>query len=149
MRHTMLEKPIIEEEIMTLLFLFLFTIASGFASECPSLIAEGSLSTIDDSPEGGYRDQYSIFRQVSKSAYKVGQQDFQRIPIIGREFDYEYCKDAIVKLKFKGEIDGEDQFFTAFYTAEDACDGGNAGGSILNEKGALIARIDDGDFSCL
>lgn len=64
-----------------------------------------------------------------------------------KSFEQESCVDAIREREITG-ADGKP--YTAIYTFDDGCDGGNSYGLVL-EKDSLrpIATIQDGDMFCL
>lgn len=77
----------------------------------------------------------------------LSESDFNKIPLFKSDFQYLLCKNSITKISFSDLETGA--LFTAYYTNDDVCDGGNNYGSIFNADGIYIADILDGDFTCL
>jgi len=114
-----------------------------------ALITSSTLaSAVCDSGDIWELEKESKFTVVSSQRAVLTEEEFNKIPNIGQDYEdaYENCHDAIEKVELKHSITGEE--VTMYYTIEDHCDGGNSFGSILNHKGELITEIHDSGIYC-
>lgn len=131
---------------MKILFFTLFLSSSIFAASCPSQFAD---TTLNGLYESGYSDEPRsefYYQKISSAHVSLSLEEFMAIPVLGDQFDYEECKDAIIEFSFF-DIKTKEEF-SGYYTFDDRCDGGNSSGSIQNSEGIYIAEIGDGEFSC-
>lgn len=118
-----------------------------FAAKCPDKMRNSSLGEVYNQAYSDEPAQEFDYQKVSSTRLSLTEEEFAKIPVIGTNFSFESCKNAIRKIVFEDIETGEK--FTAYHTFEDSCDGGNSNGSIFNEQEEQIATIDDSDFYCL
>ncbi len=121
-------------------------LAASFQSFATCALDEGSLSVVsDDYDHDGIEYLYTEVEDNGKipfPAYLFSQYDS-----LGY-FEAEECVDAVTESVIEDNKTGAR--YTAIYTIEDRCDGGNSYGLVLSEdKTKVLATINDGDFSCI
>lgn len=119
------------------LLMVLMTLVLGNAYACPELngvdLADG------DGPW--------TYTELEISGLVLSEAEFNNIPTFAGDFDYEQCKDAIVASKVQDKLTGK--IFTAVYTNEDHCDGGNSYGVLYDqEMQTILGTIGDSFISC-
>lgn len=115
----------------------LFTLILGNAYACPQL---GGVDLADgDGPWS--------FIELSINNITLTEAEFNQIPVLAEDFDYEQCRDEMVVTKYQDKATGK--VFSAVVTNDDNCDGGNVYGALYNEAMTeLLGDIQDSFVSC-
>lgn len=119
-------------------------LTSTFANTCQINLEDHSLGDTyfdEDSSET------SFYTEVTSGSTTLSKEEFET-NITFKDFDYESCFDALVYKEFINPLTNES--FTAIYSNEDHCDGGNSYGYITKTGNKeILATIQDSDFYCL
>lgn len=118
-----------------------FLSLNTFANICSLELQDKNLWSVT-SDEGD-----ASFVVLNEESTSLSKEEFEANPIF-KDFDYNDCQDALKKVDFLNPATGSK--FSAIYTIEDHCDGGNSYGtiSLLGSK-EVISTIQDSDFYCL
>ncbi len=125
------------KSVVVLLLMIVSSVAAGQVVACPELNNVDLASSYD-------RDEY--IEVHSESLPKLTKEEFSKYPAF-KEFDYEYCADALVLKQLEATQTGN--IYTIVISMEDHCDGGNSYGNILDESGEVVlGSIGDSFISC-
>jgi hypothetical protein len=121
-------------------FVLLFSGSSLFASECA--LKDMNLNNLK-SPEG-FDLEYSIQVPFPPKLMEILEKYFGK-------FSKENCKNSIVVTKITNKKTSE--YYLAFYTNENRCDGGNSYGVVFKgtdlQSQVPVATIEDSYVDCL
>ena len=122
---------------MKLLMVF-FTMVISTAYACPEM---NDQSIGSGNPE-------ALYVELDTTPIALTEYEFNQIPNFTRgQFQYEECKDSLRSKTMRSKVTG--RIFTAVYTNEDECDGGNSYGALFNEDiTKLLGDIGDSYISC-
>lgn len=122
---------------MKLVVVSICSIFLNLALACPELNNVDLASQYD-------ADEYTEIS--SRNIEMISKEDFLKYPAFS-DFEYEYCKDALVIKQVQATQTGT--IYTLVMTYEDHCDGGSSYGNILDESGKVVlGHIGDSFISC-
>lgn len=131
--------------ILALVCLFSFSTANAHDFK------EGTFHAIEQSSKYSVK---TIFPYCAPCRAQKSQQHYRDLPKIFasfaqlKDFSQKYCKGKVAETMIRVKATGE--VFTAYYTADDACDGGNSYGLIVKGRVPLtkqvVKLIQDGDL---
>jgi len=90
----------------------------------------------------------ALYIELESAPITLSEYEFNQIPnFADGQFNYEECSEALRFKTMRSLITG--RIFTAVYTNEDECDGGNSYGALFNEDmSKIVGNIGDSDISC-